>query len=255
MAGAFRRKAAAVDSLGADIAIIQECRRADVAAHCLNAGGFAWIGVEGRSGVAVIARHGWVVTEIDRTCPDHFFLPVTLRHDAIEFSVMGVWVKPAEDYLAPTLRAIEATPSFFAGEAVIMAGDFNGNVVWDRRGRTRSFAGIVDRLERLGLVSAWHLSAGERHGNESAPTFHQHRSNAKPYHIDYMFVRLPPAWRVGTVRIGRFKHWVASGLSDHLPLIADLELSSLAGSGQRRNEPRPGRTAAAREAVTRSRKA
>jgi exonuclease III len=231
IAGAFWRKAAVIDSLDADIAIIQECRYADLSAHRGSSGDFAWIGAENGSGLAVIAGDGWTMSGSEPACADHFFLPTTLSRGMLKFSVLGVWVKPAEDYLAPTMRAIEAASMFAAHGAAIMAGDFNANAVWDRRGRSRTFGKVVERLAAAGLSSAWHQFTGEQHGLESAPTFHLYRAEAKAYHIDYLFLRKASVWEIASVRIGRFEHWIRSGLSDHLPVVLDLRLASAATGG------------------------
>jgi exodeoxyribonuclease III len=44
------------------------------------------------------------------------------------------------------------------------------------------------------------------------------------YHIDYIF--LPTQW-LGHVReldIGTFEDWCGSGLSDHVPIVVDIDL-------------------------------
>lgn len=159
-------------------------------------------------------------------CADHFFLPTTLTPGMLEFSVLGVWVEPAEDYLVPTLRAIDTASMIAAHGVAIMAGDFNANAIWDRRGRSRTFGKVVERLTAAGLSSAWHRFTGEQHGLESAPTFHLHRAEARAYHIDYVFLRKACVWEIANVRIGRFEHWIRPGLSDHLPVVLDLRLAS-----------------------------
>jgi exonuclease III len=78
-------------------------------------------------------------------------------------------------------------------------------------------------------VSAYHSFHGEAQGAESRPTFFEYRHAHRPYHIDFCF--LPAAWRkaIKDVAVGAHADWV--GLSDHMPMVVDLDLVSLAFVG------------------------
>ena len=65
-----------------------------------------------------------------------------------------------------------------------------------------------------------------KHGEEPDTTLYWRgqTTNEPIYHIDYCF--LPSIWmkRVKSVQLGSFSEWVASGLSDHVPLVVDVPL-------------------------------
>ena len=84
---------------------------------------------------------------------------------------------------------------------------------------------MVSTLTRMGPISAYHALMGEDHGRESEPTdyWRDRRKDGPTYHIDYVF--LPEAWlgAVSHFSVGSFEDWCGSGLSDHVPLVVDVE--------------------------------
>ena len=109
----------------------------------------------------------------------------------------------------------------------MIAGDLNSNTIWDRPGWRINHSTKVKILEEsFGLVSAYHAIRGEAHGKESEPTLYwRDRTKDGPtYHIDYVF--MPSLW-IGKVRelsIGTFEAWCGSGLSDHVPVVVDVDV-------------------------------
>ena len=67
---------------------------------------------------------------------------------------------------------------------------------------------------------------GEPHGLEREPTLYwrDRREDGPTYHIDYVF--LPGLWieKVRDLSIGGFEAWCGSGLSDHVPVVVDVEV-------------------------------
>ena len=65
----------------------------------------------------------------------------------------------------------------------------------------------------------------ELHGAETVPTLYwRDRTKDGPtYHIDYVF--LPSRW-IGKARVdvGTFETWCGAGLSDHVPVIVDVDV-------------------------------
>jgi endonuclease/exonuclease/phosphatase family metal-dependent hydrolase len=108
-------------------------------------------------------------------------------------------------------------------ENTVVAGDFNWNVTWDEspdsplRG---DFADVRRALNGVGLLSAYHAVRGDEFGEETEATFHMHKKEDRPYHIDYAFV---PGHRIGQetgVMVGRYDDWIDA--SDHMPLLVTL---------------------------------
>ena len=120
--------------------------------------------------------------------------------------------------------ALQGLPRRAAGR---VAGDLNSNTIWDKPGWRINHSTKVRILEEsFGLVSAYHAIRGEAHGAESEPTLYwRDRTKDGPtYHIDYIFV--PSLW-IGKVRelsIGTFETWCGSGLSDHVPVVVDVDV-------------------------------
>jgi len=98
----------------------------------------------------------------------------------------------------------------------VFAGDFNGNVDFDKtRGRTKWSDGFA-RLHSEGLVSAYHRDRPL--GREADPTHYFQWRQDKPFHLDYCFV--PRRWQLDRVLVGNYADWAS--LSDHRPVVVDV---------------------------------
>jgi endonuclease/exonuclease/phosphatase family metal-dependent hydrolase len=85
----------------------------------------------------------------------------------------------------------------------------------------RSHSKLVEKLGRLGLVSAYHTLRGEIQGQEVTPTQFMYRNLAKSYHLDYAFVSQAIS-RSCELIIGEPGEWIHK--SDHMPLILTLSI-------------------------------
>lgn len=104
----------------------------------------------------------------------------------------------------------------------IICGDFNSNSCWDKQHKLRTHTSVVKELEKLNLYSCYHLKENEFQGKESKPTFYMYRKNEKTYHIDYMFYNSQGIYEF---KIGKFDDWIS--LSDHMPMILDINVGSI----------------------------
>ena len=117
--------------------------------------------------------------------------------------------------------------SFLGERPAVIAGDLNSNTIWDKPGWRINHSTKVRILEEsFGLVSAYHAIRGEAHGHESEPTLYwRDRTKDGPsYHIDYVF--LPTGWigKVSHLSVGAFETWCGAGLSDHVPVVVDVDV-------------------------------
>jgi hypothetical protein len=82
---------------------------------------------------------------------------------------------------------------------------------------------LVTLLTSLGFVSAYHTFFGEEQGQELRPTLYFQWNKLKPFHIDYCF--LPGSWvkQIARIEVGGYNEW--KGLSDHRPLVVDIDLN------------------------------
>jgi exodeoxyribonuclease-3 len=233
---ALHRKFDAMLRLRPDIAVICECaepKRLQTLAGSIGIGAdMVWVGDNSNKGLAVFAFNGYAVS---LAAPFH----PTLRHIApvriggpVECNLLAVWAQNGsggvsrKHQLGPLRRALTKYKAFLAERPSIVAGDFNNNVFWHRPGWRINHGNAVATLENLGLASAYHMLRSEAQGQESVPTLYWRDRNkdGPTYHIDYVF--LPVHWmtRVRELAVGTFEDWCGAGLSDHVPIMVDIDL-------------------------------
>ena len=115
-----------------------------------------------------------------------------------------------------------------------VAGDFNGNAIWDAAHPKATHTMAVDLLADCGLASAYHRFCGEKHGHESRErATHYHTWNKeRPFHIDYCFV--PRRWVNGLHEVSVGSYDDLAELSDHRPIVVDIDESLLLRADQSR---------------------
>jgi exodeoxyribonuclease-3 len=233
---ALHRKFEALLRLQPDIAVICECaevrRMGALTRACTSEP--VWIGRNHNKGLAVFAFNGYAAR-----LADPFYR--TLRHVApvhisgpIACNLLAVWAQNAsggvsrKHQLGPLRRALSKYRAFLAERPSIVAGDFNNNVFWHRPGWRINHINALADLQKAGLVSAYHEVRGEPQGGETEPTLYwrDRRKDGPTYHIDYIF--LPRQWLtlVQRLTVGTFEEWCGSGLSDHVPIVVDLDVAT-----------------------------
>jgi exodeoxyribonuclease-3 len=233
---ALHRKLAALLALRPDIAVLSECASPQRLAERLGADGLGcepvWIGANRDKGLAVLAFNGYRARLAEEAYRRSLRFIAPIRIDGpLRFNLLAVWAQNFSGGIrrkrqpGPLRLALTRDYRSFLGEGpVIVAGDFNNNIFWDKPGYLINHAHTVTLLERYGLVSAYHHARGEAQGAESEPTLYwRDRLKSGPtYHIDYIF--LPQAWAAGIreLRVGGFEEWCGAGLSDHVPVVVDV---------------------------------
>lgn len=221
----------ALAGLKPDIAIVRECAGEQTlrsAAPLFYPEAGVWAGDENR-GIGVFGYGGYEV-ELD-PCYDRSLMhiaPVRVSGPS-EFHLLAVHAihsrEPGEKSLGivgPLLRALDVYADFCAAKPLVVAGDLNNHVRWDKAGKLNNHANLVARLDECGSVSAYHEFGGVAQGSENEPTFYHRKSLEKPYHIDYCFV--PKSWAITDCAVGTAGEWLH--LSDHMPLVVDAVISS-----------------------------
>lgn len=219
--GSYAVKSRALEQLGYDVAVVPEAAQPPPSAwsaHC------DWFGDNPSKGVAVMARPPYAVRRLpERDGVPSFIVPYAVE-GPLSFTLLAVWTKANDNagkYIRAAAHAIDAYEDLFAAGPVVMMGDFNSNAIWDSlHPATANHSSVVARLDRHGLVSAYHACRGHPHGAEPDPTFFLHGNRDKPFHIDYVFV--PERWTSDgmTVEVGDFDQW--KSLSDHRPVVVNL---------------------------------
>jgi exodeoxyribonuclease-3 len=233
---ALHRKFDALLRLQPDIAIICECAEPQrlAAFGGLNSltGDPVWIGHNRNKGLAVFTFNGYAARLADTFYP-------TLRHVApvhitgpAECNLLAVWAQNGsggvsrKHQLGPLRRALTKYKDFLTERPSLVAGDFNNNVFWHRPGWRINHVNAVASLKKLGLVSAYHELRGESQGSESIPTLYwrDRTKNGPTYHIDFAFLPVRLLTRVRELTVGTYEDWCGAGLSDHVPILVDVDL-------------------------------
>jgi len=213
----FREKHRIISELDADIYVIQECENPQTTKsteYRAFAENHLWIGNNGNKGLGIFARpsihlrqYKWDTEGLS------YFLPCKVDQS---LDIVAVWAM--EPYSKNYLEFQNRNSRRIRKKAVII-GDFNSNAIWDKKYSAGSHSKFVVELQKKGLISAYHLINGERHGEETIPTFYLYRSMERPYHMDYCFCKREI---LSQFTIGDYKYWLQ--YSDHMPLEVDISV-------------------------------
>ena len=214
--GPLEKKLAALSSLSPDLAIIAESSK-PVGESSQN----LWF----PSGVSKLGIHvkAWGLYQLERlpiADLPNCVVPVRVTGPK-NFYLLAVWTWPAPSYIKAFMNALAAYSDLFEKGQVVIAGDFNGNPIFDKPGTRLKWGDAFSSLSERGLVSAYHHANTESYGGESHATHHFQRKTERPFHIDFCFV--PKSWTEDG-----FQSYIASGenwstLSDHFPLVTATE--------------------------------
>jgi hypothetical protein len=234
---ALHRKWDALLSLKPDIAVISECADPEqLQARGLDLDGLSgplWIGDNRHKGLAVFGFNGyWVQAARQIGWRLRHIMPVHVN-GPIDFNLLAVWAFNMQGgiirkhQIGPLRRALSRYETFLTEAPAMVAGDLNHNIFWDKPGYRNNHQTSVDRLEQFGLVSAYHVLSGEEQGSETAATIYwrDRKKDGPTYHIDYIFLPRPWVSHISEFAIGSFEMWCGSGLSDHVPLVLDVDIT------------------------------
>jgi len=149
------------------------------------------------------------------------FLPCSLNENTL---LIGVWTKyansPSYGYIGQFWKYLQLHKNKMADQNVLIAGDFNSNVQWDRPHRSWNHSDVVRELEQIGIVSLYHKLNKLPQGLEPTPTLFLQRNLDKPYHVDHFFASEKLVSAYTRHSIGSADKWLLH--SDHMPILAEL---------------------------------
>jgi len=218
--GPFDKKLAALEQLQPDLAVIAEALAPPEQTDQVR-----WFPSNAsRLGIQVRAFNGLRLARVRKAAADlpNCVAPLRVTGGPVDFNLLAVWTWPAPSYTKAFLNGLAAYARLLQRGPTIVAGDFNGNPVFDKPGaRMKWWTLGFEQLHAAGLVSAYHRHHAVPYGREEHATHHFLRKPERPFHIDFCFV--PQAWaeRRLAVQIPRDSPWQA--LSDHFPLVVDTE--------------------------------
>jgi hypothetical protein len=213
--GPLEKKLLALDSLSPDLVVLSESPPPkEETANVL------WFpsGVS-RLGVQVITYGPYSLGRLPAADLPSCVNPVRVD-GPVPFNLLATWTWPAPTYVKAFLNALDAYENLMASGPMVIAGDFNGNPTHDKPGQRVKWTDAFARLEKNGLVSAYHHAKGVAFGKEPDPTHRYKRDPSRPFHIDYCFV--PSAWaQLGcNVQVAAGMPW--DQLSDHSPVVVEM---------------------------------
>lgn len=219
--GALDKKSQVVNTIDADVLVVQECSEADL----LDTGG-PWCAPYdgGNKGTGVFFRAPWnaSVLEADRNLP--WVLPVELVNSSTgqRIALLAIWAnktKNSPTYAAQFALLLESYAHLIRSGGCVIAGDLNASIQGPSR---KPHAQNLQRANNLNMVSAYHHTAGIQHGNEPDMTLRWIGRGRREYfyHCDYIF--LPKQLAAGS-RCKVLDTFVWNPpVSDHQPVIVDI---------------------------------
>jgi exodeoxyribonuclease-3 len=224
---AFRKKGHLMQLEKPDILIIPECENIEKLAKLnLNATSCFWYGKNKNKGIAVFSFGKYELSIMDNHNESiEIVIPIAVTRDNLSFTLLAVWAQQTNDYdyrhIGQVWTAIFHYKEILSNDKVIIAGDFNSNVIWDKNHRLASHSMAVEALSNLQIYSSYHNHFALLQGKEIHPTFYLYRHENKPYHIDYCFISDYFIKRLRSVTVGCYEDW--KQYSDHSPLIVDFD--------------------------------
>lgn len=228
----LHKKAHLLAALNPTVAVLPESANTAPTRSALEAVGATsvqWVGGNPNKGLSVAAFNGWQL-RIDASydlgyqwvMPVHVTGPGHIRLLAVwDMNHRGTGHLSARQFGA-CRASIEHYDAFLSGPAdlVIISGDFNNSVYWDKPTKRAKFGDFMDQLEARGFASAYHSHYGSHRGGERHPTLWWMKNADTTYHIDYTFVS--PSDAIDAVEMGTHPDWIAH--SDHSPMTVDLRV-------------------------------
>jgi hypothetical protein len=225
-------KAHLLATLSPTVAVLPESAHPDKTRSALEAIGamsVQWIGGNQNKGLSVVAFDGWQLSIDDSYDPGYqWVMPLHLTGPK-HIRLLAVWDMNHRGKGHQSARQVGACRAsmphyeeFLLGQAdlVVISGDFNNSVYWDKPSKHAKFGDFMDHLEARGFVSAYHSHHGSERGAEPHPTLWWMKNTDTTYHIDYTFVSRSDA--VDSVTVGTHTDWLAH--SDHSPTTVDLRI-------------------------------
>ena len=221
---AFRKKAESILSYKPDILIIPECEHIEkiiLKGETIKPNDSLWFGKNLNKGLGIFSYGNYKLRLLEIHNPEiKTIVPIQVSGGEYDFILFAIWAFNNEDvnynYIGQVWKAIHYYEDLLKTEKVIMIGDFNSNVIWDKLHRKSNHANVIEKLAELNIFSAYHHHLNQIPGEENHPTFYLYRHRDKPYHIDYCFASKEFIDLIENVEIGIYDDW--NKLSDHKPL-------------------------------------
>jgi hypothetical protein len=175
-AGALRNKFTFLQDLLPDVCVVQECEdpaRSTSSTYREWSANSLWIGDNKNRGLGIFAKpHIRLEPHALDSQGLETFLPCRIDNS---ITLLGVWTRRTTSYYFRYIGQIWKYLNLH-GEALrtgspVVMGDFNSNVIWDRRHAAASHTRVVQQLSEIGLESLYHHANAVPQGKERNATF------------------------------------------------------------------------------------
>jgi exodeoxyribonuclease-3 len=226
--GGLLKKHEQLLTLGADIAVIQECSQTSIEQIAQSEREYSfWFIGNPQKGLAVLAKAPWAIRG-SQTLSPKWSGKLTLQGPAsiVPIELFPVWAhvdkQSTVEYIEQVHLLLDIIEQRSVSPFTIIAGDLNSNTKWDRDYGIKSHTAAVERLLELGLESAYHKTFACAQGTEQHPTFWLTKNKNRPYHTDYVFLSGSLLSKCKKVEVGGCDQWLS--LSDHAPVFVELDV-------------------------------
>jgi len=223
----FRDDIERICQLKPDLLIIPESEKIDrIDSKKLNSNGVSdtfWIGDNPNKGLAIFTFNNFKINIYEKYSEKFkYILPVTISKDSISYRVIAVWTKKVGKviYTHQLKSALREYDNFLDFENIIVCGDFNSNLIWERSGVDSNHQDILDILSNKKIYSSYHSYFKEEQGKELKPTYYHYHKKDRPFHIDFCFLSSSLLTKVKNIKIFKYEEWITS--SDHVPIMVDI---------------------------------
>ena len=223
---AYRNKASQILKLNPDLVIIPECEHPDRLKNLANPTDIIWQGENINKGLGIFSYNDYRIKLLEIHDPTvRNILPISVTKGSINFNLLAVWAYNPLDrdynYIGQVWKAINLYEMLLKNQDVIIVGDFNSNVFWDKLKRKTNHSMVVQKLAELNIFSTYHILESLEQGKERHPTFFMYHHEDKPYHIDYCFASSGFLKNLQSFEIGAYQEW--HKYSDHSPIIVTFK--------------------------------
>lgn len=180
--GAFRNKYKQIINQDADLYIVSEVEDIRKISFLDNVTNKVYRRIEGdQKGILFFSFSDDEIIPIENNNYGiRYTIPVVFRGKKI----LGVWIKGGYIEDLYTYSAINLSDL----KNSIIIGDFNSNVIWNKKHGERNHTKFDLMMRGINLYSAYHHQYKENLGEETKGTFYMYRKIDKSYHIDYAYI-------------------------------------------------------------------
>jgi exodeoxyribonuclease-3 len=194
-----------------------------------------WIGNNNKKGLGVFSFNNIKMSLHKSYCEEHkYILPIeVIINNKKSMNLIAIWAQnndedPKRRYIGNVWCALNYYKDLLK-ESIIIAGDFNWNVIWDndKYPLYGTLTDTINLLRQYDIHSTYHsipdmiFGTNVVFGYEKDPTLFLLKKKEKAYHIDYIFTSKNFINIIESCFIGKYKDWIS--LSDHMPILTEFK--------------------------------